>query len=173
MFKLFLVLFLFIFFSCKKQERAIVQEDFVFSYGGYQNLEVLKFVGDTVFLPKYYPYNNKVYFFTIDKYEVIKINSYLDSINKISFKKEYVNEFVVDGFEFQLELLKSKKRVYVRNVHSYELEYLHSFAEFLEYIYSKKQVTEYKNLDIDFGNLEKILPPPEPDFNEIFESDVK
>lgn len=173
MYKFLLVLLLFIFFSCKKQERAIVQEDFVFSYGGYQNLEVLKFVGDTVFLLKYYPYNKKVYFFTIDKYEVIKINSYLDSINKISFKKEYVNEFVVDGFYFQLELLKSKKRVYVRNVHSYELEYLHSFAEFLEYIYLKKQVIEYKNLDIDFGNLEKILPPPEPGFNEIFESDIK
>lgn len=173
MYKFLLVLLLFIFFSCKKQERAIVQEEFVFSYGGYQNLEVLKFVGDTVFLLKYYPYNKKVYFFTIDKYEVIKINSYLDSINKISFKKEYVNEFVVDGFYFQLELLKSKKRVYVRNVHSYELEYLHSFAEFLEYIYLKKQVIEYKNLDIDFGNLEKILPPPEPGFNEIFESDIK
>ena len=155
------IVFILIFVSCK-EEKVRLHEDFVFGYAGMQNLKVYKFTGDTVFVSKNYPSRVKAYFYLIDDYEKNKINEYLDSIKRNNFKKEYINDDVVDGLYYQFEFLKSKKRVYVQNFESEELSSLTEFAEYLIRLSNYKKEIEHSNLKIDFGNTAGFFRHPEP-----------
>lgn len=155
------IVFILIFASCTK-EKVRLHEDFVFGYAGMQNLKVYKFTGDTVFVSKNYPSRVKAYFYLIDDYEKNKINEYLDSIKRNNFKKEYINDDVVDGLYYQFEFLKSKKRVYVQNFESEELSSLTEFAEYLIRLSNYKKEIEHSNLKIDFGNTAGFFRHPEP-----------
>ncbi|SFN08585.1 hypothetical protein SAMN05421741_10170 [Paenimyroides ummariense] len=154
------IVFILIFVSCK-EKKVRLQEDFVFGYAGMQNLKVFKFTGDTVFVSPSFPARVKAYFYLIDDYEKNKIHEYLDTIKGNSFEKEYINDDVVDGFEYQFEFLKSKKRVYVQNFESEATKALTEFADYLIHIDRYKKEIEHYNLKIDFGNVD-IFYPPEP-----------
>jgi len=155
------IAFILIFASCTK-DKVRLHEDFVFGYAGMQNLKVYKFAGDTVFVSKNYPSRVKAYFYLIDDYEKNKINEYLDSIKGNNFKKEYINDDVVDGLYYQFEFLKSKKRVYVQNFESEGLSSLTEFAEYLIRLSNYKKEIEHSNLKIDFGNTAGFFRHPEP-----------
>lgn len=155
------IAFILIFASCTK-DKVRLHEDFVFGYAGMQNLKVYKFTGDTVFVSKNYPSRVKAYFYLIDDYEKNKINEYLDSIKVNNFKKEYINDDVVDGLYYQFEFLKSKKRVYVQNFESEETKKLTEFANYLINLSARKKEIEHSNLKIDFGNTAIFFRYPEP-----------
>ena len=154
------IAFLLIFVTCTK-DKVRLHEDFVFCYAGMENLKVFKFTGDTVFVSHSYPARVKAYFYLIDDNEKIKINKFLDTIKENNYRKEYINESVDDGFSYQFEFLKSKKRVYVQNFESYEIKNLTGFADYLIHIDRYKKEIEHYNLKIDFGNVD-IFYPPEP-----------
>lgn len=156
------IVFILIFVSCK-EEKVRLQEDFVFGYGGMQNLKLFKFKNDTVFIAHSYPSKIKAYFYLIDDYEKNKINKFLDTIKGNNFKKEYINEYVRDGFSYQFEFLRNKKRVYVQNFESEETKVLTEFADYLIHIDRYKKEIEHSNLKIDFGNVD-FFYPPEPYF---------
>ena len=59
----FLFLTMFILISCKKEEKVILKEDFVFTTGGDVRIKSFKFINDTVFVAENYPDNNFVYYF--------------------------------------------------------------------------------------------------------------
>lgn len=155
------IAFILIFVSCK-EDKVRLHEDFVFSYAGEQNLKVYKFTGDTVFISHSYPSKIKGFFYLIDDNEKIKINKYLDTIKENNYKKEYINDDVVDGLDYQFEFLKSKKRVYVQNFESEELSSLTEFAEYLIRLSNYKKEIEHSNLKIDFGNTGGFFRHPEP-----------
>lgn len=155
------IAFILIFVSCK-EEKVRLHEDFVFGYGGMENLKVYKFTGDTVFVSKNYPARVKAYFYLIDDYEKNKINEYLDTIKGNNFKKEYINDNVDDGLYYQFEFLKSKKRVYVQNFESEETKTLTEFVNYLINLNDRKKEIEHSNLKIDFGNTAFFFRHPEP-----------
>lgn len=155
------IAFLLLFVSCKK-EKVRLHEDFVFSYAGEQNLKVYKFTGDTVFVSHSYPARVKAYFYLIDDYEKNKINEYLDTIKGNNFKKEYINDDVVDGLYYRFEFLKSKKRVYVQNFESEEIKTLTDFTNYLINLSNRKKEIEHSNLKIDFGNTAIFFRESEP-----------
>ena len=153
--------FILIFVSCK-EEKVRLYEDFVFGYGGMQNLKLFKFTGDTVFVSPNYPARVKAYFYLIDDYEKNKINKFLDTIKGTNFEKEYINDDVVDGLYYQFEFLKSKKRVYVQNFESEQIKTLNDFANYLINLSNRKKEIEHSNLKIDFGNTAGFFRYPEP-----------
>lgn len=157
------IAFILIFVSCTK-EKVRLQEDFVFGYGGMQNLKLFKFTDDTVFVSPSYPARVKAYFYLIDDYEKSKINEYLDTIKRNNFKKEYINDNVDDGVYYQFEFLKSKKRVYVQNFESEEIKALTDFTNYLIDLNDRKKEIEHSNLKIDFGNTAGFFRHPEPCF---------
>lgn len=154
------IVFLLIFVSCKK-EKVRLQEDFVFSYDAGVRIKSLKFKNDTVFIAHSYPSKIKAYFYLIDDNEKIKINKFLETIKGNNYKKEYINESVDDGFSYQFEFLRNKKRVYVQNFESYEIKNITEFADYLIHIDRYKKEIEHYNLKIDFGNVD-VFYPPEP-----------
>ena len=154
------IAFILIFVSCTK-DKVRLHEDFVFSYDAGVRIKSLKFKNDTVFIAHSYPSKIKAYFYLIDDNEKIKINKFLDTIKKNNYKKEYINESVDDGFSYQFEFLRNKKRVYVQNFESYEIKNLTGFADYLIHIDRYKKEIEHYNLKIDFGNVD-IFYPPEP-----------
>ncbi len=155
------IVFILMFVSCK-EEKVRLQENFVFGYAGMENLKVFKFTGDTVFVSPSYPARVKAYFYLIDDYEKNKINEYLDTIKDNSFEKEYINDDVIHGLEYQFEFLKSKKRVYVQNFESEETKTLTNFANYLINLSDRKEEIEHSNLKIDFGNTAVFFRYPEP-----------
>lgn len=155
------IAFILMFVSCK-EEKVRLHEDFVFGYAGMQNLKIFKFTGDTVFVSPSFPARVKAYFYLIDDYEKNKINEYLDTIKDNSFEKEYINDDVVDGLEYQFEFLKSKKRVYVQNFESYETKVLTEFANYLINLSNRKKEIEHSNLKDDFGNTAIFFREAEP-----------
>jgi len=154
------IAFILIFASCTK-DKVRLHEDFVFGYAGMQNLKVYKFTGDSVFVSKNYPSRVKAYYYLIDDNEKIKINKFLATIKENNYKKEYINESVDDGFSYQFEFLKSKKRVYVQNFESEEIKTLTDFTNYLMNLSNRKKEIEHSNLKIDFGNVD-VFYPPEP-----------
>src|SRR5690554_4064938 len=118
----FLFLVLVILISCKKEEKVVLKENFVFGYAGMENLRMYKFKGDTVFVSHSYPSRIRGYFYLINDVEKTKVNQYLDSISRKDYKSEYINNNVVDGLYYQFEFLKSKKRVFVQNFESEEID---------------------------------------------------
>jgi len=155
------IAFILIFISCK-EEKVRLQEDFVFGYAGMENLKVFKFRGDTVFVSPSYPARVKAYFYLIDDYEKNKINEFLDSIKGNYFEKEYINDDVIHGLEYQFEFLKSKKRVYVLSFESEETKILTAFANYLINLSDRKKEIEHSNLKIDFGNTAGFFRYAEP-----------
>ena len=153
--------FILIFVSCK-EEKVRLHEDFVFGYGGMQNLKLFKFTGDTVFVSPNYPARVKAYIYLIDDYEKDKINGFLDTIKGTNFEKKYINDDVVDGLYYQFEFLKSKKRVYVQNFESEQIKTLNDFANYLINLSDRKKEIEHSNLKIDFGNTAIFFRYPEP-----------
>jgi len=154
------IAFILIFVSCK-EEKVRLHEDFVFSYDAGVRIKSLKFKNDTVFIAHSYPSKIKAYFYLIDDNEKIKINKFLDTIKENNYRKEYINESVDDGFSYQFEFLRNKKRVYVQNFESYEIKNLTEFADYLINIDRYKKEIEHYNLKIDFGNVD-VFYPPEP-----------
>lgn len=69
---------------------------------------------------------------------------------------------MVDGFEYQFEFLKSKKRVYVQNFESEETKVLTEFANYLIDLSNKKKEKEHSNLKVDFGNTAIFFRESEP-----------
>lgn len=153
--------------SCKKEEKVVLKEDFIFGYAGPLNLKMFKFKGDTFFVSHSYPSRIKGYFYLINDNEKVKINEYLDSIKINDYKREYINDNVIDGLYYQFEFLKSEKLVYVQNFESEQIKTLNTFAEYLIKLSSRKKEIEHFNLKIDFGNLERILDPPEPAYDSL------
>lgn len=157
------IAFILLFVSCTKEKKVRLQEDFVFSYDNGISFKNFKFTNDTVFIAHSYPSKIKAYFYLIDDNEKIKINKFLDTIKGNNFEKEYINDDVVDGLEYQFEFLKSKKRVYVQNFESEETKVLTEFADYLIHIDRYKKEIEHSNLKIDFGIVD-VFYPPEPYF---------
>lgn len=155
------IAFILIFISCTK-DKVRLHEDFVFSYDAGVRIKSLKFKNDTVFIAHSYPSKIKAYFYLIDDNEKIKINKFLDTIKKNNYKKEYINESVDDGFSYQFEFLKSKKRVYVQNFESYETKVLTEFANYLINLSDRKKEIEHSNLKVDFGNTAGFFRYAEP-----------
>lgn len=143
---------LLILFSCKKEDKVVLKEDFIFGYAGPLNLKMFKFKGDTVFVSHSYPSRIKGYFYLIDDNEKLKINEYLETIKKNNYKEEYINDNVVDGLYYQFEFLKKNNRVYVQNFESEEVKSLSEFANYLINLSEYKHEIEHNNLKIDFGN---------------------
>ena len=148
--------------SCKKEEKVVLKEDFVFGFTGMENLRMFKFKGDTVFVSHNYPSRIRGYFYLINDVEKTKVNQYLDSISRKDYKSEYINNNVVDGVYYQFEFLESKKRVYVQNFESEEIEMLNNFANFLINLNDRKKEIEHSNLKIDFGNTAIFFKETEP-----------
>ena len=159
--KFLCIAFILIFVSCTK-EKVRLHEDFVFGYGGMQNLKLFKFTGDTVFVSPSYPARVKAYFYLIDDYEKDKINGFLEAVEKNDYKKEYINDNMDDGLYYQFEFLKSKKRVYVQNFESEETKKLTEFADYLINLSEYKKEIEHYNLKIDFGNTAVFFRESEP-----------
>lgn len=157
------IAFILIFVSCTK-EKVRLQEDFVFGYGGVQNLKLFKFTDDTVFVSPSYPARIKAYFYLIDDYEKNKINEFLKAVEKNDYKKGYINDNVDDGLYYQFEFLKNKKRVYVQNFESEEIKTLTDFTNYLIDLNDRKKEIEHSNLKIDFGNTAGFFRHPEPCF---------
>ena len=157
------IAFILIFVSCTK-EKVRLQEDFVFGYGGMQNLKLFKFTDDTVFVSPSYPARVKACFYLIDDYEKNKINEFLKAVEKNDYKKEYINDNVDDGLYYQFEFLKNKKRVYVQNFESEETKKLTEFVDYLINLSEYKKEIEHYNLKIDFGNTAGFFRHPEPCF---------
>ena len=155
------IVFILIFVSCAK-DKVRLHEDFVFGYGGEQNLKVFKFTGDTVFVSKNYPSRVKAYFYLIDDYEKNEINEFLEVIESNDYKKQYIDENVDDGLYYQFEFLSRKKRVYVQNFESEETKKLTEFAEYLISISNYKKEIEHSNLKVDFGNTAIFFRESEP-----------
>lgn len=86
----FLFLTMFILISCKKEEKVVLKEDFVFGYAGMENLRIFKFKGDTVFVSHNYPSRIRGYFYLINDVEKTKINQYFDTILGKDYKSEWV-----------------------------------------------------------------------------------
>lgn len=157
------IAFILIFVSCTK-DKVRLQEDFVFGYGGMQNLKLFKFTDDTVFVSPSYPAKVKAYFYLIDDYEKNKINEFLKAIERNDYKKEYINDNVDDELYYQFEFLKSKKQVYVQNFESEETKKLTEFVDYLINLSEYKKEIEHYNLKIDFGNTAGFFRHPEPCF---------
>lgn len=158
----FLFLTMFILISCKKEDKVVLKEDFVFGFAGMENLRMFKFKGDTVFVSHNYPSRIRGYFYLINDVEKTKINQYLDSISGKDYKSEYINNNIVDGLYYQFEFLKSKKRVFVQNFESEEINNLTAFADYLINLSAYKQEIEHSNLKIDFGNTAIFFRETEP-----------
>lgn len=171
-------LILFVLISCKQEEKVVLKEDFVFTSGGEIGVKSFKFINDTVFVAKYYPDNNYVYYFLLNDEQKNKINIFLDSINKRTYRSEYIQNSLRDGWAYQFEFLNNKRTIYVYGFDdSYEIEelnYINKFATFLEELYESKRRWDlnnevyyqgqevYWNIDVDFGNTERFYEP-EPD----------
>lgn len=91
------IAFILIFVSCTK-EKVRLQEDFVFTSGGEIGVKSFKFINDTVFVAENYPDNNYVHYFLLSDEQKNKINVFLDSINKRTYRSEYIEEGLRDGW---------------------------------------------------------------------------
>jgi glycerophosphoryl diester phosphodiesterase len=151
-----------LFISCTKDEKVVLNEDFIFGFGGMENLKMLKFKNDTVYISKNYPSRIKGYYYLIDNNDKNKINDYLKIIETTNFRKEYINDNVVDGLYYQFEFLKNKKNIYVQNFESAEIDILTKFADYLINLSSFKNEFEHSDLKIDFGNTAVFFKYPEP-----------
>ena len=165
--------------SCKQEEKVMLKEDFIFTTGGDIGVKSFRFINDTVFVAENYPDNNYVYYFLLNDEQKNKINICLDSINKRTYKSEYIQEGVKCGGSYQFEFLNKKRLVYVYGSDfEYEredLNYINKFATFLEELYESKMRLDlnnkayyqgqeiYWNIDVDFGNAERFYEPePNP-----------
>lgn len=157
---------LLIMLSCKQEEKVVLKEDFVFGYGGMENLKVFKFTDDTVYISKNYPSRLKAHYYIINDYDITKINKFLSAIENVNYNKEYINDNVVDGLYYQFEFLKTKKRVYVQNYESIDLIILTQFADYLINLSNFKEEVEHFNIKIDFGNTAVFFRHAEPCFLE-------
>ncbi|SEH74695.1 hypothetical protein SAMN02927937_01185 [Paenimyroides aquimaris] len=171
------IAFILIFTSCTK-EKVRLQEDFVFTSGGDARIKSFKFINDTVFVASEYPKSENVHYFLLTDEQKNKINIFLDSINKRSYKSEYIQEGLQDGGSYQFEFLNKKRTIYVYGFNgSYEIEelnYINKFATFLEELYESKMRWDlnnqvyyqgqevYWNKDVDFGDLERFIVPDIP-----------
>lgn len=151
-----------LFISCTKDEKVVLNEDFIFGFGGMENLKMLKFKNDTVYISKNYPSRIKGYYYLIDNNDKNKINDYLKIIETTNFRKDYINDNVVDGLYYQFEFLKNKKNIYVQNFESAEIDVLTKFADYLINLSSFKNEFEHSDLKIDFGNTAVFFKYPEP-----------
>ncbi|WCM40824.1 hypothetical protein MG290_07505 [Flavobacterium sp. CBA20B-1] len=150
------------FSSCKKEEKVVLQSEFVFAYTGMQNLSTFKFTKDTVFVSHNYPSRIKGFFYLMNNDEKTKINEYINAVKHINYKKEYINEYVEDGLDYQFEFLEHKKRIYVQNFESDETKTINDFANYLINLSNRKEQTEHSNLKIDFGNTVIFFRDSEP-----------
>lgn len=171
------IVFILIFVSCAK-DKVRLHEDFVFSYTA-KNKDVvsLKFINDTVFVARNFPDNDSVYYFLMEETEKIKINNFLDSLQFEKFKDVYYDESLQDGGSYQFELINRSKKIYVYGLYDLdEIKELREFSYFISNNYESKRILLFTNKfrykgqklywrsDIDFGNLERILPPPTDDY---------
>ncbi|UUV21833.1 hypothetical protein [Paenimyroides aestuarii] len=154
--------FIISFSSCKREEKVVLQSEFVFAYSGMQNLSVFKFTKDTVFVSHNYPSRIKGFFYLMNNDEKTKINGFINTVKHIDYKKEYINEYVIDGLDYQFEFLEHKKRIYVQNFESDETKTLSDFANYLIKLSNRKKQIEHSNLKIDFGNTAIFFRDSEP-----------
>lgn len=171
------IAFILIFVSCTK-EKVRLQEDFVFSYTAKnEDVVSLKFIKDTVFVARNFPDNDSVYYFLMEDAEKIKINNFLHSLEFEKFKNVYYDESLQDGGSYQFELINRSKKIYVYGLYDLdEIKKLSEFANFISNNYESKRVLLFTNKfrykgqklywrsDVDFGDLERILPPPIDDY---------
>jgi len=142
-----------------------VQEEFVFTRSGAIKVKSLKFAHDTVF-STYIDNYLDTYYYLLNDEEIDKINYFLDAMKYEDYKTEYINENMVDGFDYQFEFLDSKKRVYVYGIENQEIQLLSDFSEYLRQIDKSKQKTFYGKSNVNFGNLEQFYPP-EPEIDSV------
>lgn len=171
------IAFILIFVSCKK-EKVRLHEDFVFSYTAKnEDVVSLKFINDTVFVARNFPDNDSVYYFLLEETEKIKINDFIDSLQFEKFKDEYYDYGLQDGGSYQFELINRSKKIYVYGLYDLdEIKKLRELAYFISNNYESKRVLLFTNKfrykgqklywrsDVDFGDLERILPPPIDDY---------
>ena len=169
---------LLILFSCKKEDKVVLKEDFVFSYTAKnEDVVSLKFINDTVFVARNFPDNDSVYYLLMEETEKIKINNFLDSLQFEKFKDVYYDESLQDGGSYQFELINRSKKIYVYGLYDLdEIKKLREFANFISNNYESKRVLLFTNkfrykgqklywrTDVNFGDLKRILPPPIEDY---------
>jgi len=170
------IAFILLFVSCK-EEKVRLHEDFVFSTGGDIKIKSFKFINDTVFVASEYPKSENVYYFLLNDEQKNKINVFLDSINKRSYKSEYIQEGLRDAGSYQFEFLNKKGTIYVYGFHyDYEIEelkYIGKLAGFIcrldeshrfiinnETYYPDEKL--YWNRDVNFGNIKRFIIPDIP-----------
>lgn len=157
--------------SCKQEEKVVLKEDFVFSYSDGIRLRNLKFTNDTLFITSYYPNENSVYYYELSPEDKNNINLYLDSISKIEYEEEYIQDNIYDAVEYQFQFLDRNKLIYVYgNYYNFELKELNRLAEFIIISNNKKFIeinssdnfkleNIYWNKYVHFGNVENFFPP--------------
>lgn len=162
--------------SCKKAEKVVLKEGFVFTTTTKsENVLSLRFQKDTVFLAWNLPDNDSVYYFLLDEVEVDSINFFLNSLKFKNFKKEYYQRNLQDGRLCQFEFMEPSKRILIYGHYDLkEIKGLSDFARYLSDLYFSKRrfgfrntvyyegQKTYWNKDVDFGNVDRFILPDIP-----------
>lgn len=170
------IAFILIFVSCK-EEKVRLHEDFVFSYDNGICLKSFRFKNDTVFMVRNYPEHSHVFYYVLEENDKKRINVFLDTLKDQDFKKEYIQEGIIDAGTYQIQFLDRNQLIYVYGFQGkYEIEELkklNNFSSFLGQLERSKMIRYndtthygiekiYWNKDVYFGDLERFIIPNIP-----------
>lgn len=170
------IAFILIFISCAK-DKVRLHEDFVFSYDTGINFKNFKFSNDTVFMARNYPEHSHIFYYVLNENDKKRINDFLDTLKDQDFKKEYIQEGIIDAGAYQFQFLNQNQLVFVYGFRGkYEIEELkklNNFSSFLGELERSKMIRYndtthygiekiYRNKDVDFGDLERFIIPDIP-----------
>lgn len=173
----FLLFVLLILTSCKKEEKVVLKEDFVFSYESGSSFNSLRFTNDTVFMAKNYPNHYYVFYYPLQSEDIKRINVFLDNVKVSNLKEEYRQDGIVDAGTYQFQFLNRNQLIYVYGYYGedeiIELKELNRFSSFLGELEMSKMIKfndsthygmekVYWNKDIDFGNVKRFILPDIP-----------
>lgn len=163
--------------SCKQEGKIHLKEDFVFSYDNGISFKSFSFKNDTVFMARNYPEHSHVYYYVLNENDKKRINVFLDTLEDQDFKKEYIQESIIDAGTYQFQFLDRNKLIYVYGFRGEyeidELKKLNRFSSFLSELEMSKMIRYndtthygiekiYWNKDVDFGDLERFIIPDMP-----------